>query len=165
MPKIKILLEDTYGRLFFRELIHRLKQERIFPRGLGVSVKRLPIFCNSKISRELTQSLLNDDILGIVLLLDGDGNKIIKRGDAIKHVPRAFPLEFEVYLFEYEVEDLILFCENIPINSKSSETLKTKRKYSKNQLPSYAKSLDLVKVSEHPVIAGLINFANSVFLG
>jgi len=161
MPKVRIYLEDSYGTKFYRMLVARLKGENLFPRNVSLSCKRLSVFCNKKIDRDLRAILLNSDITGVILILDGDGNSQIKYQQANTHIPNGFPLKLDILLFDYEIEDLIFYSEGISINQKSSEYLKINRNYRKDELVRYAERLDLEIIKSHPVIKKLLEFVNS----
>lgn len=149
---VKIISEDTYGKVFFPRLILNLK-ERGFVKNIAVvKAETLPALCNYKLDRIL--KAIDNSCDKIIIIQDADGphNKVDRYKRIKNHIPDDLTTPVEIIQNDYEIEEWICVSMDLKWGElKPSKELKHKCGYIKSGLPKYAARLDfdkLIKNSE-----------------
>lgn len=134
MP-IKILCEDSEGIPFFKELVRRLKDERLVANSMGVDVAKFYGACNGKVDKIIKAT--EHKYERIVIVSDCDGKPIDEVEPRItKHVPKEYTKAIRLVLLRYEIEDWLFVSDgkSIPTHAKPSKVLKDTESYEKHML-------------------------------
>ena len=142
--KIKLIVEDSWGVLFFPIVIERLKRADLVNRNIIIQKpKHVPADCNGKLDEILKMVDNTCDRIIIVLDADGPQNYSTRYERAQTHIPNHMTERVKIILAEYEIEEWICISRGIKWkHSKPSEELKIKFGYIKSSLPKYAAELD-----------------------
>ena len=151
-----LVVEDYYGRAFFKALIDRLVSEGHLPRGLSVprrNIRRLPGECNVKLKRILASAA--DEYHPIVLVLDAEGRPVDEvRRRIEQHVPPSCREDIKIVVLDYCAEEWICIGLGIEFSDDPVRALKNwlrKRKeagagYHKYMLAKFVPELDLERL-------------------
>jgi len=164
----KILIEDEQGVLFFRELVHRLKNSNFIPSNLKIDVDAViqggP--CNFKQTRVIKTTV--NSFNKVILIFDADGpDKIdLKRNQMKIHIPKDKSQLIDMIILDYEIEEWICKSLDISIGDKPSIELdkylkkisKGRKSYHKSDLHSFSKVIDFDKLQKNP------NYSFKIFI-
>jgi len=151
-----LVVEDYYGRAFFKALIDRLVSEGHLPQDLSVprrNIRRLPGKCNVKLKRILASAA--DEYHPIVLVLDAEGrpaNEVRRRME--QHVPPSCREDIKIVVLDYCAEEWICIGLGIEFSDDPVRALRSwlrKRKeasadYHKYMLAKFVPELDLERL-------------------
>lgn len=159
MPKISIIHEDAWGKLFYKRLISKMKHLDIIPNHLGLQLYKNPADCNSKLDNILHLYNANPEIIGILIIRDGDNKKDEKMRIVQSHIPNNLETPYEILIYDSEIEELILLNQGLNRQNKPSKYLKNQG-YRKSKLPDEVSKFDLEIILAHPVINDIVDFFN-----
>lgn len=148
---IKIISEDDYGGEFLKNVIVRLKDEKLVGNITIKGSKPMLPLCNSKLDRILKAFDNTCDKILVILDSDEPQNSELRRANVERHVPEM-KTPVEIILADYEIEEWICISKGLKWgHSKPSDELKNQFGYKKSSLPKYANELDfdiLIKKSK-----------------
>ncbi|WP_456475166.1 hypothetical protein [Candidatus Pyrohabitans sp.] len=148
--RIKIIVEDTYGGEFLKNVINDLKKEGLVYGNLHIpKPKHLPALCNTKLTRIL--KMFDNTCDRILVFLDSDDpqNFNDRYAKTACHIPNNMSTPVEIVLTDYEIEEWICLSLGLRWHSKPSEELKNKLGYEKSRLPGYSDKLDFDKLMKN----------------
>ena len=139
----EFLVEDCFGKEFFKRLFCKKLDENIF-RGHLKSVKQIQM--SPKISRIIKQHASGVD--RIIIIMDSEGQPIKdKEAKLLGYAGKEYRKIVSIVLVDYEIEEWICYSLDIkPGGKKPSNVLKYEREYRKSQLPKYVDELDCKKL-------------------
>jgi len=151
-----LVVEDYYGRAFFKALIDRLVSEGYLPQDLSVprkNIRRLPGKCNVKLKRILASAA--GEYRPIVLVLDAEGrptNEVRRRME--QHVPPSCRGDVKIVVLDYCAEEWICIGLGIEFSDDPVGALRNwlrKRReasadYHKYMLAKFVPELDLERL-------------------
>lgn len=147
MTEVLIFSEDTHGKIFFMNLVNRMKQENYIDRNNAFNTDRYPGMCNPSIKGRIIAKREDLGYQKFIINLDADGKKIDEIiQDVVVHFPNGYEGDISVVFNRHEIEEWICCSENISFNEKPSKILKHERKYEKRHLPNYVQKLDIEKL-------------------
>lgn len=144
-----ILCTDTHGKLFFTNLINKLKNDGIIPNH-RICIERFNGPCSQKLERQLKvyAHLRKIDFAVIVVDADGKPQKEIEKMIEI-HIPTELKTLTGIVVLKYEIEDWLCISRGISIeNAKPSIILKQREGYEKYRLCDYVSKLKIKKLIE-----------------
>lgn len=110
-----------------------------------ISVAKFYGPCNQKLDRQIRALYFQKSFNAFLVVADADGkaqNPIKQK--IVTHFSDPANVQFEVIIFEHEIEDWI--CDSMGIcvkGNKAAATLSKHENYEKYRLPHYVKDLDL----------------------
>jgi hypothetical protein len=144
---IKIISEDDYGGEFLKNVIAKLRDEKLVGNITVKGSKPMLPLCNSKLDRILKAFDNTCDKILVILDSDEPQNREFRRTNVERHVPEM-KTPVEIILADYEIEEWICISKNLKWQSKPSEELKNQFGYKKSSLPRYAGELDFDKLTK-----------------
>jgi hypothetical protein len=147
--RVFILCEDSYGAMFFKRFIERLKNEGYLKTNLTIGADRLAGICNPKIERQIKASSHYNKI---ILVADAHVKPINEVEFSLnQHIPKELINRVFKVVFPLEIEEWICSSLNIMhLYDKPSKILRNKIGYEKYKLPNFADTLDLYKLGKKP---------------
>ena len=144
---VMIICTDTYGKVFFKKLTNRLKNEKLIPNH-RIYVERFNGPCSPKLERQLTIYACLREIDFVIIVADADGKPPTKIKKMIEvHIPAELKPSTGIVILEYEIEDWICISKGIRISdTKPSLILKQKEDYEKYKLCNYVSELKIGKL-------------------
>ena len=137
MRKVFIATEDTFGELFIKKIIKKLKDENIIPNNVKVLVKAMPKRCSVKLSKILKLYCI-EGYHKLILLVDGDGkNELRIKKKELEHGKHIKRCKLEVIVNKYEIEEWLLFAYGKNFSGKPKPSIEIKKIipwYDKNRL-------------------------------
>jgi len=154
-----ILCEDSYGSIFFKRFIKRLKNAGYLKINLNFGTDRLAGICNPKIERQIKA---NSHCNKIILIADAHGKSINEIESRLNlHIPEEFFNKVFKVVFPLEVEEWICLSLNIThLYDKPSKILKHRIGYEKYKLQNFADSLDLSRLEKDQIFTRLLQILN-----
>jgi hypothetical protein len=144
---IKIISEDDYGGEFLKNVIAKLKDEKLVGNITIKGSKPMLPLCNSKLDRILKAFDNTCDKILVILDSDEPQNREFRRTNVERHKPTDMTTPVEIILTDYEIEEWICISKNLKWgHSKPSDELKSQFRYKKSSLPKYASELDFDKL-------------------
>ncbi len=146
---IKIISEDDYGGEFLKNVIARLKDEKLVGNITVKGSKPMLPLCNSKLDRILRAFDNTCDKILVILDSDEPQNRELRQANVERHVPEMIT-PVKIILTDYEIEEWICVSKDIKWgHSKPSEELKNQFGYKKSSLPRYAHELNFDKLRKN----------------
>ncbi|MCY0884115.1 MAG: hypothetical protein OWQ50_10255 [Acidianus infernus] len=140
-----IVSEDTYGYAFFNELLKGLKERYnindLALHNLGRSYNTYRGSHYDKLNKITKALCASNDCDIIIVTKDADGSNINDvSGEIMHYIPNDFN-KVKVLVFDYEIEDWIVYNILGRLSPKPSKYLMEHFQYDKSQLPKYAKDI------------------------
>ncbi len=101
---IKIISEDDYGGEFLKNVIAKLKDEKLVGNITIKGSKPMLPLCNSKLDRILKAFDRTCDKILIILDSDEPQNREFRRTNVERHIPEM-TTPVEIILTDYEIEE------------------------------------------------------------
>ncbi len=143
--KFIFLVEDYFGPAFFRNLFYKKRQENILSGQLKNSYR---CALGPKLARLIRLNIDSAD--RIIIIADADGQDHVKRLQQVEgYVENAYKKSVRIVLLDYEIEEWLCHSAGIKFRGqKPSSVLKHRKKYAKDQLPSYGSRLDCERLRD-----------------
>lgn len=139
------LVEDSFGRIFFKKFFAKKAEENIFSGQLKRSYNYPP---GSKMGRIISANSDNADRIIVIADADGKNREEMERR-IYRHVGSEHANRVRVVMLDYEIEEWICYSQGIKFDDqKPSDVLSHKKGYQKKQLPAYAERLDCKKLQD-----------------